>query len=150
MDISIQVATRSHDLPSEDALRRWASAAYAQMRDRDGAEITLRIVDEVEMRDLNRRYRHADQSTNVLAFVFEDPPHLSTGILGDVIVCAPVVAREASQLRREAQAHWAHMVVHGVLHLCGLDHKGETEAQHMEAMESRILSELGFASPYEQ
>ncbi|MDH3279707.1 MAG: rRNA maturation RNase YbeY [Gammaproteobacteria bacterium] len=149
LDISIQVAATFRNLPADEALRRWAAAAYTEARNTD-AQITIRIVDEAEMRTLNGRYRHVVKATNVLAFIFEDPPDVSTDILGDVIICAPVVAREARESGLEPAAHWAHMVVHGVLHLCGFDHEREAEARYMEDLEGKVMSGLGFANPYER
>ena len=115
-------------------------------------DITLRIVDEDEIRTLNRDYRDKDKPTNVLSFPFEMPEGLPEDamepLLGDIILCAPVVRREAAEQNKTLQAHWAHMVTHGVLHLLGYDHIDDEDAQIMEAMEIRALNEQGFADPY--
>ncbi len=149
LEIVIQLATAADAVPAGDSLRRWAVRACL-----DGgvaaSEMTLRIVGDTEMRALNERYRGARKPTNVLAFDFEDPPGVHTGILGDVVICAPVVTREAQRLGIDPDAHWAHMVVHGVLHLCGLDHEQEEAARRMEDLEGEILQRLGFANPYER
>ena len=115
-------------------------------------EITVRVVDEAESRALNHRYRGRDYATNVLSFPFEPPPGLSAeeaGVIGDLAVCAPVVAREAAEQGKPEADHWAHMLVHGALHLIGYDHQHDAEAERMEDEERRILSELGIPDPYQ-
>jgi probable rRNA maturation factor len=112
-------------------------------------EQTIRIVDEAESRLLNREYRGRDKPTNVLSFPAELPPGLlDYQCLGDLVICAPVVEREALEQGKRAQAHWAHLVVHGMLHLQGMDHQTETEAAEMEALEIEILHTLGHTNPY--
>jgi len=115
----------------------------------DGSvSLTVRVVDENEIADLNQRYRMKAGPTNVLSFPFEDPPGVESDELGDVIICAPVVQREAEEQGKSEAAHWAHMVVHGVLHLCGYDHVDDAEAEIMESRETAILTGLGFPAPY--
>jgi probable rRNA maturation factor len=119
-----------------------------------GSEVSVRIVDEDEMRNLNRRYRGKDRSTNVLAFpaALDELPGLPAGdasLLGDLVICAPVVVREAEQQGKAAADHWAHLLVHGFLHLVGFDHQSEDEAAAMEALEIRILADQGLGNPYE-
>jgi len=144
--VVIQNASSAVALPARRGLRTWArSAAEAGG---PAAEITLRIVDEAESRALNSRYRDKDRATNVLSFPFEDPPGVTTSVLGDVVICAPVVEREAHASGRPAQAHWAHMVIHGVLHLRGYDHERDEDAARMQAMESELLSGFEFSDPY--
>ena len=116
-----------------------------------GAEVSVRIVDEAEMRALNREYRDQDKPTNVLAFPAGDAGFALPGqipLLGDIVVCAGVVAREADEQGKPLEHHWAHMLVHGTLHLLGYDHVGEEQAGAMEAIERRILDEFGIADPY--
>jgi len=130
--------------PARDLLVRWAEAALEGRK----AELALRVVDEAEMAELNLRYRHRQGPTNVLSFPFEAPEGVAPGFLGDVVVCAPVVIREASEQGKPEAAHWAHMIVHGVLHLRGYDHLTPEEAERMEARERRILAGLGYRDPY--
>ena len=112
-------------------------------------ELSLRLVDEAESADLNQRYRGKAGPTNVLSFPFEPPPGIKgPRYLGDLVICVPVVAREAAEQGKAPEAHWAHLVVHGVLHLLGYDHLDEAEAQAMEALETRLLANLGFPPPY--
>ncbi|HET7729353.1 MAG TPA: rRNA maturation RNase YbeY [Usitatibacter sp.] len=138
--LDIQRASRAAHIPDDRHLRRWARAAL-----RVPARVTLRVVAETEARRLNREFRGRDYATNVLTFVYGK----EGGVLcGDVVVCAPVVAREAREQGKSARAHYAHLVVHGLLHLQGEDHEDEGEASRMERRERRILAALGFADPY--
>ncbi len=145
--VEIQIASADVQIPKPEALRRWARLAYAAVGDRD-AELTIRVVDEDESRMLNERYRGKNQPTNVLSFPFDDIPQLKMPILGDIVICAPVVAREAKAQGKSAAAQWAHMVVHGVMHLCGYDHDRPAAAERMERIESAVLAEIGFPNPY--
>ena len=111
-------------------------------------ELVIRIVDGAESRQLNRDYRGKDSPTNVLSFPFEAPAQLSSPLLGDLVICAPVVADEARDQGKPLLAHWAHMVVHGVLHLRGYDHRNDAEAGYMEGLEREILQKLHFSDPY--
>jgi len=137
--IAIQRASRAAHIPGDATLRRWARAALP-----GGAEVTVRYVAETEGRNLNRTYRGKDYATNVLTFTY------GTGgaLAGDVVICAPVVAREARNQGKAVAAHHAHLLVHGLLHLRGLDHEREADARRMEARERRILARLGFPDPY--
>ncbi len=130
--------------PSSRELVRWAEAA---LEGKD-AELSLRLVDEAEMAKLNLRYRQRSGPTNVLSFPFDAPAEVAPGFLGDVVICAPVVAREAKAQGKAESAHWAHMVVHGILHLRGYDHLTLEEAEEMEIKERQILSSLGYQDPY--
>lgn len=140
--ISIQRASRAAHIPSDRRIRAWARAALTRK-----AAVTLRFVAEAEARRLNREFRGKDYATNVLTFVYEAR---RGGLLsGDVVICAPVVAREARAQSKAADAHYAHLVVHGLLHLQGMDHdRGAADASRMEARERRILRSLGFDDPY--
>lgn len=122
--------------------------ALRQAGQETAAEITLRIVSEAEMQDLNHRYRNVSRPTNVLSFSANLPPQLGLPLLGDIVVCAPLVAKEAREQGKPVQAHWAHLVVHGTLHLLGHDHVDDAEALRMEQLETVTLHKLGFADPY--
>lgn len=145
--LDLQIALDWPTLPTEAQFRRWVAAAL-QPPD-TSVELTIRVVDEAEMTLLNSTYRHKSGPTNVLSFPFEAPlPELDTGLLGDVVICAPVVEREAALAHKTAEAHWAHLVVHGVLHLQGHDHQDAEPAAAMEQLETRILAALGYPDPY--
>jgi len=139
--MKVQRASRAAHIPSDVLLRRWARAALARP-----GEVTLRYVAEAEGRRLNRQYRGKDYATNVLTFVYQDEP-----LAGDVVICAPVVAREAKDQGKDVRAHHAHLVVHGLLHLQGMDHeRSARDAEKMERRERSILRGLGFPDPYGQ
>lgn len=144
--IEIQQASVSKHLPDKAKLIEWAKAALQ----RRSAELVVRLVDEAESAELNGLYRGKPKPTNVLSFPFEAPPGVKVDILGDLVICAPVVEREAEEQAKPLSAHWAHMVVHGVLHLQGYDHIEEDEASIMERQETVVLNGLGFADPYEE
>lgn len=133
-------------LPASGTLRAYAEAALAGRR--EDAELAIRIVDAEEGRALNRDYRDKDYATNVLSFPAELPPGVPLPVLGDLVLCAPVIAREAAEQGKPLKHHYAHMVVHGVLHLLGHDHMHEAEAEAMEAIEREVLAGLGIADPY--
>ena len=133
-------------VPAATSLRQFAAAALRGRR--ESAELAIRIVDGEEGRDLNARFRGRDYPTNVLSFPAELPPGVDLPLLGDIVLCAPVIAREAAEQSKPLRAHYAHMVVHGVLHLLGFDHVDSAEAEAMEAEEVGILAGLGIADPY--
>jgi probable rRNA maturation factor len=137
----IQRASRASHIPSDPLLRRWAAAALARP-----AQVTLRYVAEAEGRRLNREFRGKDYATNVLTFVYGE----GDGLAGDIVICAPVVAREAKAQGKEARAHHAHLLVHGLLHLQGLDHENRPDAEKMERRERAILRAAGFPDPYRE
>ena len=145
-EFEIQRATTSTSTPGDDQFQRWVEAVPA-MLDRL-AGLTIRIVDEPEAQRINREYRKRDYATNVLSFPAELPPELELPLLGDLVICAPVVARESAEQNKALEAHWAHMVLHGTLHLLGYDHIDDDEAEAMEALETRIITELGYSAPY--
>lgn len=145
--LDVQRASAATELPGDALLRRWARAALADIG--GNHELTVRIVDAPESAALNAEYRHKQGPTNVLSFPFEVPPGVSSRLLGDLVLCADVVQREAHEQGKSPQAHWAHMIVHGVLHLRGFDHLTTVEAQAMETHETEILARLGFPNPYE-
>ena len=141
------------NLPGRAKLQQWAETALYwsdPARRYTNAELTVRIVGEAESQMLNETYRQKSGSTNVLSFPFEPViPEVNAGLLGDLVICAPVIAREAGEQGKSLDAHWAHMVVHGVLHLQGHDHQNEAEAEQMEALEIEILNTLGYPNPYQ-
>lgn len=145
--VDIQRAS-TESLPDNDDLRGWIAAALAAQPGRGDTEISLRLVDVQEMSALNETYRGKAGPTNVLSFPADLPADLGLPFLGDIVICAPVVRKEAAQQSKALDAHWAHMAVHGTLHLLGYDHDNDAEAAEMEALESRILNTLDFACPY--
>lgn len=150
MAINLQVVEQSGGLPDAHEFDEWLNAVF-QVTATSAANLTLRIVGEAESRELNARFRHKDKPTNVLSFPSVQLPGLparSERTLGDLVVCAPVVAREAAEQGKDLKAHWAHMLVHGALHLLGHDHVEAGEAERMETLERRILADCGFADPY--
>ena len=146
--VHVQYATERKGVPSATEFRRCARAALAG-RAPDG-EVLIRVVGQTESAQLNADYRGKSGPTNVLSFPFEPPPGVPSALLGDLIVCAEVVRREAREQAKPARAHWAHMIVHGCLHLLGFDHQDDDEAQRMEALEVEILERLGIENPYER
>ena len=145
--IDVQYAVSADGMPGAESIRQWVEQALPA--DNAAAELTVRIVDEAEITALNRQYRGKDGPTNVLSFPYEEIPGIAAGLLGDVVICAPVVAAESVAQDKPLEAHWAHMVIHGVLHLLGYDHHNEGEAGRMESTEIGILAGLGYANPYE-
>ena len=137
-------------VPAATSFRGWAAAALAGAGHRRQAELSIRIVDTTEGRAFNRDYRGRDYATNVLSFPAELPPGLRLPLLGDLVICAPVVASEAAAQGKPVRDHYAHLTVHGVLHLLGHDHQNEIEAMRMESLETRILARLGIPDPYRE
>ena len=146
VELEVQVASDALDIPSQQQFDEWVTAVMAEAR--IPVELVIRIVDEAESRALNSQYRGRDKPTNVLSFPFEPLPELKLNHLGDLVICAPVVQREAAEQHKPEAAHWAHMVVHGLLHLQGYDHQNEQDAVAMESMEISIMERLGYPNPY--
>ena len=145
--LDLQVACdNTADLPDESQFHRWLSAAVTPFQPE--SEVTVRLVDEAESHELNLTYRGKDKPTNVLSFPFEAPPGIELPLLGDLIICRQVVEQEAAEQGKTVEAHWAHMVVHGTLHLLGYDHIEDEEAEEMEALETEIMLALGYPDPY--
>lgn len=139
----------TENTPDDEVLHRAIGAALALAPNApDAPELSLRIVDRTEMQQLNGTYRGRDYATNVLSFPADLPAHLELSLLGDIAICAPVVIDEARDQGKESAAHWDHMLVHGVLHLLGYDHQTDMDANEMEALETRILAQLGRPDPY--
>lgn len=151
VDAQVQYATDVANIPDPEQIQHWLEAAL--IRRKEHAELVVRIVDKEESAQLNQQYRGKQGATNVLSFPFEAPegiPELSAlSLLGDLVICAPVVEAQAKEQNKDLTAHWAHMVVHGCLHLLGYDHQSSAEAEEMEALEAGILKEMGFPHPYE-
>ena len=147
MIIDLQIACEQETgLPTAQQIEQWATAAVQPQSDE--VEMTVRIVDEAESHELNLNYRAKDRPTNVLSFPFECPDEVELPLLGDLVICRQVVEREAQEQDKPVMAHWAHMVVHGSLHLLGYDHIEDDEAEEMESLETQIMTGLGFADPY--
>lgn len=145
--VDLQIATENiEDLPTEEQIVQWATAAVQP--EGNEVEMTVRIVDEAESHELNLTYRGKDRPTNVLSFPFECPDEVELPLLGDLVICRQVVEREAVEQDKPLMAHWAHMVVHGSLHLLGYDHIEDDEAEEMESLETQIMQGLGFDDPY--
>jgi probable rRNA maturation factor len=149
LQLDVQLAVeKENDLPTEEQLSLWATAALLKRTEHEDPELTIRIVDEAESQELNSEYRGKDKPTNVLSFPFEAPAHVPIPLLGDLIVCKQVVEREAIEQDKTLTAHWAHMIVHGCLHLLGYDHIEDEEAEEMEGIEKVVMKDLGFEDPY--
>lgn len=139
LNLAVQYASSQTNTPTSTQFRKWAKAAI-----RVDTEVTIRVVDEAEGRELNSTYRGKDYATNVLTFPLTEEPHL----MGDIIICAPVVAAEALAQNKTLEAHYAHLTVHGILHLHGYDHEIDAQAELMESLETAIVTKLGYPNPY--
>jgi probable rRNA maturation factor len=146
IEVEVQRVAVSRLIPGDASLQKWARHALGESGD---ACLTIRVVDEKESADLNRRFRCKEGATNVLSFLADLPPEVGSTLLGDIVICAPVVAAEAVNQEIDMRAHWAHMVIHGVLHLIGFDHQSEADALVMESKEIELLAALGFPDPYD-
>jgi probable rRNA maturation factor len=149
-NVDIQIVSAFANLPSEQQIQRWVDTALAEIN-RD-TEIVVRIVDEPESAELNQNYRHKQGATNILSFPIEIPEgiDLELDLLGDLVVCAPVLAQEALQQDKTLEHHWAHIIIHGVLHLLGYDHLDDEQAEEMEHKEITLLHTLHIGNPYQQ
>ncbi|WP_111413764.1 rRNA maturation RNase YbeY [Billgrantia lactosivorans] len=146
--VDLQLAAAGDGLPAQAELEAWVAAVLARFPQESRHEVTVRIVDSEEGRTLNRDYRGRDKPTNVLSFPFDAPPGVSLPLLGDLVLCHPVVAREAREQAKRLVDHYAHLVIHGMLHLLGHDHLEEAEAEAMERLEREILADFTIADPY--
>ncbi len=149
MSIVVDVQRQAPALPTDNDFQSWAEAAL-EAGQRDDAELTIRLVDTAESAALNQQYRHREGATNVLSFPFEAPAEVELNLLGDLVICAEVVQQQAQEQNKAELAHWAHMVVHGCLHLLGYDHIEAEDADIMEAMEIKVLQQLGYSDPYQE
>jgi probable rRNA maturation factor len=146
LDLDLQIGCKAGNLPSEEQFRMWATAALADHIEE--AELSIRLIDEAESTELNLQYRQKAGPTNVLSFPADLPPELELPLLGDLAICKQVVEREATEQHKPLHDHWAHMVIHGTLHLLGYDHIDDDEAEEMEALEITLLSALNISNPY--
>ena len=149
--VDVQWAVEGEGLPSEQEIKTWVEAVLMQEQNDIVAEVelTVRIASEEEVAELNQQYRQKQGSTNVLSFPVDEGLPLDVPLLGDLVICAPVVEKEAKQQNKTLLSHWAHMVVHGTLHLLGYDHIEADQAEAMEQKEIAVLQGLGFSNPYE-
>jgi probable rRNA maturation factor len=151
VDFEVQRISKSESIPDNEQFQRWATAVLAGKG--EDFSFGIRVVDEDEAQSFNREYRQKDYATNVLSFPAELPEGLPEDLrqaqLGDILICAPVVAREALEQNRSEADHWAHLLVHGLLHLLGYDHELTAEAEEMESLETKILAKLGIGDPYQ-
>ncbi len=147
-DVAVSYAVSRRGLPGANAFRTWVAAATTGARRRTPVALSIRLVDADEGRELNRRYRGKDYATNVLSFAAELPCGIRHPLIGDLVICAPVVVREAGEQNKNLRDHYAHLTIHGALHLLGYDHQTNADARRMEALERRILARLGIADPY--
>jgi len=145
VDLNVQRACTCESIPDDASFQSWVEAALAG---RSRTELTLRIVDRAESAELNQRFRHKKGPTNVLSFTVDVPEEIDIPLLGDIVICAPLAIEEALVQGKDPQAHWAHLVIHGVLHLLGFDHQREPDAADMESRETALLASLGFSDPY--
>ncbi|CAK0773171.1 endoribonuclease YbeY [Gammaproteobacteria bacterium] len=148
--VKVQYAVAKEDVPQANLISQWVKSALSQAAKsrRLAAEVTVRVVGKKEITDLNHRYRHKNAPTNVLSFGYDIPPGTDLPLFGDIVICAPIAAEEAIKQGKERDAHWAHLIVHGTLHLLGFDHEDPIAAMSMEALETQILSQSGYPDPY--
>jgi probable rRNA maturation factor len=145
--LDLQNACTCSQIPKLDQFSLWLDTVLLPYN--KSFEVTIRLVDEKEIHQLNHQYRQKDKATNVLSFPFEVPDGIDLDLLGDLVICADIVNQEAVEQKKSMEAHWAHMVIHGCLHLLGYDHINDDEANEMEAIEISLLSSLGYSTPYE-
>lgn len=147
LQLDLQIACDPTGLPAKSDFILWANAAL-EVAEESRRQLTLRLVESEEVQELNRVYRSKDKPTNVLSFPFEPIPEIDEDTLGDIMICKDMVEIEAKEQNKALTAHWAHLVIHGILHLCGHDHISDEEANQMESLEITILSGLGYPHPY--
>ncbi len=147
-EVVIQIASKEDHIPDAKKFIRWVHQSITALEKK--MEMTIRVVDEEEGAELNYKWRHKTCATNVLSFPYQDDQIEKILLLGDIIICAPIVKREAAAQNKSLESHWAHLVVHGSLHLLGYDHINEVDAKKMESRERHILTDLGHADPYQQ
>ena len=146
IDIEVQFACSSCKVPTERQFEHWVKAVLPA---NESAEVLIRLVDKEESQQLNARYRNLDKATNVLSFPADLPPEIDLPLLGDIIICGPLVEAEAAAQGKTTESHWAHLTIHGLLHLLGYDHQEEAQARAMESRETTILGQVGYPDPYQ-
>lgn len=146
--LDIQIATQTGDYPSKQQFQQWVDMVLSDQS--QDSEIVIRLVDEPESAKLNHQYRHKSGPTNILSFPFEAPAGIELNLLGDLVICAPLIDKEAIEQHKLPIHHWAHITIHGVLHLLGYDHVDEDEAEEMEALEIKLLNMLNIPNPYQE
>ena len=146
-EVTIQSVTDSNMIPSEENIKQWIYSAINELS--ETKELTVRIVDEAESAELNQSWRNKAGPTNVLSFPYDDNGFEHSNLLGDLVICAPILEQEAKQQNKALEAHWAHIIIHGSLHLLGYDHINSTDAEIMESKEKIIMANLGYDDPYQ-
>jgi probable rRNA maturation factor len=146
--VEVQIVSQSDQLPAQELFQYWVDAVLSD--NTQNSEIVIRIIDEPEMVKFNKQYRDKKGATNILSFPFDVPDGVESNLLGDLLVCAPIVEKEALIQHKKIEHHWAHMIVHGVLHLLGYDHIENEEAEEMEVLEIKILKKIKIKNPYEE
>lgn len=146
--VDIQIVSHSDNLPSKEQFQFWIDAVLTD--NSEDSEIVIRIIDETEMIQFNEQYRNKEGSTNILSFPFHPPDEIESKLLGDLLICAPIVEKEALLQHKKVEHHWAHMTIHGLLHLLGYDHIDNAEAEKMEALEIKLLKTIKITNPYEE
>jgi len=147
IEVEIQRETSNSSVPSDQQFEKWATAA---LQGHAESERVIRVVDQEESRRLNEQFANRNKATNVLSFPADLPPSIGLALLGDIVICAALVEREAEQQNKSIVAHWAHLTVHGILHLLGHDHQSDQEAANMEALETSLVQSFGFPDPYQR
>lgn len=146
--LDIQIATETSDYPSEQQFQHWVDTVLTDQN--QDSEIVIRLVDDAESAELNQQYRHKHGPTNILSFPFEAPANIEMDLLGDLVICTPLIAKEALEQHKVPDHHWAHITIHGLLHLLGYDHIEDDDADEMEALEIKFLNMLNIANPYQE
>jgi probable rRNA maturation factor len=144
--VEVQYAETGMDAPSEESFQQWSAIIPVECA--SSKEVSIRVVNEDEIAELNSRFRQKQGATNVLAFPAEIPAGVELNFIGDIVICAPIVIKQAQEQGKSMESHWAHMTLHGILHLLGYDHIDSQDAEVMEALEVQLLTDLGYANPY--
>lgn len=144
--LALQKVSQAKSIPKKSLFKQWVTETLQGRKEK--GEITIRVVDEIESAHLNETFRHHHGPTNVLSFPFVAPPKVKLALLGDLVICAPIVIKEAQEQDKDPVSHWAHLTIHGTLHLLGYDHLNDQDADRMEGIEIAIMKRLGFPNPY--
>ncbi len=148
--VDLQLAMKNIEAPDCEFCQQVVLQVLQTLKITEPKECTIRIVDEKESAELNAQFRNKDKPTNVLSFPFESPVAMDIELLGDIVICAPVVVSESKLQNKSENMHWSHLITHGCLHLLGYDHQNEAEADEMESLERTVLNKLGFTDPYQE